>query len=236
MEWKQTFGKSPTTHRLYDPTSKKIIISRDVVYDEFSCWNWEDTSNNQKSQIENEEEQNSSKDLSPTQLTQPRRSEHNLIPRCRFLIEGEDTPSLDLFVGDQVNVEEAIKMEEWRLNTIFSGIESTQVPEGIFMSQRKYVEDTLKKFNMQGCKIVATPMDINKKLHLEDGTGLTDATMYRSLQKESYVTLKELKVMGFYKTKDFRLQGYTNSDWAGCVEDKRSTSGNCFILGIAAIC
>ncbi|GJU10592.1 retrovirus-related pol polyprotein from transposon TNT 1-94 [Tanacetum coccineum] len=203
MEWKQTFGKSPTTHRLYDPTSKKIIISRDVVYDEFSCWNWEDTSNNQKSQIENEEEQNSSKDLSPTQLTQPRRSEHNLIPRCRFLIEGEDTPSLDLFVGDQVNVEEAIKMEEWRLvmkeelSTIEKNqmweltdlprdknsirLKSTQVHEGIFISQRKYVEHTLKKFNMQGCKIVATPMDINKKLHLEDGTGLTDATMYRSL-------------------------------------------------------
>jgi hypothetical protein len=34
---------------------------------------------------------------------------------------------------------------------------------------------------------------------------------------------------------DFRLSGYTNSDWAGSVSDRKSTSGCCFSLGLAMI-
>jgi hypothetical protein len=34
---------------------------------------------------------------------------------------------------------------------------------------------------------------------------------------------------------DFRLSGYTDSDWAGSVCDRKSTSGCCFILGLAMI-
>lgn len=32
-----------------------------------------------------------------------------------------------------------------------------------------------------------------------------------------------------------RLQGYLDSDWEGCAEDHKSTSGCCFILGSTAI-
>jgi hypothetical protein len=34
---------------------------------------------------------------------------------------------------------------------------------------------------------------------------------------------------------DFTLSGYTDSDWAGSVSDKKSTSGCCFSLGLAMI-
>lgn len=39
----------------------------------------------------------------------------------------------------------------------------------------------------------------------------------------------------FQRTQDFKLKGYTDSDWAGSVEDRKSTSGSCFILGTSAI-
>src|SRR5262249_42559284 len=35
---------------------------------------------------------------------------------------------------------------------------------------------------------------------------------------------------------EFKLFGYTNSDWAGCLEDRRSISGYVFSLGSAAVC
>ena len=35
----------------------------------------------------------------------------------------------------------------------------------------------------------------------------------------------------FCKVQEFKLQGYSNSDWARSVEDMRSTSGYCFTFG-----
>ena len=32
-----------------------------------------------------------------------------------------------------------------------------------------------------------------------------------------------------------RLAGYTDSDWAGCASDRKSTSGCCFGLGSAVV-
>lgn len=63
----------------------------------------------------------------------------------------------------------------------FLGLEIVQTDAGIFMSQKKYVEDTLQKFNMVGCKTVFTPMNINEKLQPEDGTEMVNGSLYRSL-------------------------------------------------------
>ncbi|XP_057491374.1 secreted RxLR effector protein 161-like [Actinidia eriantha] len=37
----------------------------------------------------------------------------------------------------------------------------------------------------------------------------------------------------FCQVKNCTLQGYSNSDWVGCVDDMRSTSGYCFSFGYA---
>jgi hypothetical protein len=37
------------------------------------------------------------------------------------------------------------------------------------------------------------------------------------------------------QTSDVQLQGYTDSDWAGSADDRKSTSGVCFSLGSAMI-
>ncbi|GJZ17872.1 retrovirus-related pol polyprotein from transposon TNT 1-94 [Tanacetum coccineum] len=63
----------------------------------------------------------------------------------------------------------------------FLGLEIVQTDAGIFMSQKKYVEDTLQKFNMVGCKTIFTPMNINEKLQPEDVTGMVNGSLYRSL-------------------------------------------------------
>ncbi len=34
----------------------------------------------------------------------------------------------------------------------------------ITMSQRKYIEEVLKRFNMEECKPIGTPLDVNSKL------------------------------------------------------------------------
>ena len=41
--------------------------------------------------------------------------------------------------------------------------------------------------------------------------------------------------LSYARDHDFRLYGYIDSDWAGSVSDRKSTSGGCFSLGSAMI-
>lgn len=47
-------------------------------------------------------------------------------------------------------------------------LEVQQVEDGIFIFQRKYDKDLLKKFGMINCEYSATPMNVNEKLQCED--------------------------------------------------------------------
>ena len=35
--------------------------------------------------------------------------------------------------------------------------------------------------------------------------------------------------------KSFSLRAYSNADWAGCVDDRKSTSGGAFFLGVSLV-
>ena len=63
----------------------------------------------------------------------------------------------------------------------FLGMEVRQCKEGIFIAQKKYAMDLLKKFNLNGCKAVETPMNVNEKLQENDGFGAADVQKFRSL-------------------------------------------------------
>ena len=52
-------------------------------------------------------------------------------------------------------------MTELHLLQYFLGLEEKQGEYVIFVCQKKYVLDLLKKFNMRNCEMAATPMNIN---------------------------------------------------------------------------
>jgi hypothetical protein len=53
--------------------------------------------------------------------------------------------------------------------------------DGNFLSQEKYTKDLLKRFNMEKCKPIKTPMPTNGHLDLDDGGNPVDQTLYRSM-------------------------------------------------------
>ena len=63
----------------------------------------------------------------------------------------------------------------------FLGLGVKQGIDGIFLSQRKYATDLLKKFTMVNCKVASTAMNINEKLCRDDGSEMENATYFRSL-------------------------------------------------------
>ena len=63
----------------------------------------------------------------------------------------------------------------------FLGLQVNQLKNGIFISQIKYVKELLKKFTMEDCKPISTPMTIGCKLSKDDKLPLVDQIMYRSM-------------------------------------------------------
>eukprot|EP00253_Pinus_taeda_P014817 PITA_14817 len=63
----------------------------------------------------------------------------------------------------------------------YLGIEVTQHPKSIFLSQNKYIGDLLNIFGMTECNPLTTPMEQNLKLTSIEGKEFQDATKYRQL-------------------------------------------------------
>ncbi|GJS27258.1 retrovirus-related pol polyprotein from transposon TNT 1-94 [Tanacetum coccineum] len=63
----------------------------------------------------------------------------------------------------------------------FLGLQVNQSPCGIFINQSKYVLEILKKYGMESCDPVGTPMEIKDKFDLDQHGSLVDATKYRSM-------------------------------------------------------
>jgi hypothetical protein len=53
--------------------------------------------------------------------------------------------------------------------------------EGNFLSQEKYTKDLFKKFKMEDCKPIKTPMPTNGRLNLDEGGDPVDQTLYYSM-------------------------------------------------------
>ena len=152
--------------------------------------------------------------------------------------------------------------------TFFLGFQIKQLDEGTFICQEKYTKDLLKRFKMDDCKAIKTPMATNGHLDMDEGGNPVDQTLYRSMigsllyltasrpdimfsvcmcarfqanPKEAHLVavkrilryLKYTPSIGLWYPKGarFQLVGYSDSDYAGCKVDRKSTSGGCQLLG-----
>eukprot|EP00253_Pinus_taeda_P006185 PITA_06185 len=169
-------------------------------------------------------------------------------------------------------MKEEFEMTDMGLLRYFLGIEVDQNEKGIFISQARYVNEVLGRFNMQECKAAITPMVMGLKLIKEDSSKDFDPSLYKSIvgslmyltatrpdimfvvslisrfrerPKETHWQAAK-RILRYVKgTKRFGilynvsehsdLVGYTDNDWAGSVDDQKSTSGYVFHMGLGAI-
>ena len=91
---------------------------------------------------------------------------------------GSSQVLINEFITD---MKDTFEMSDLSLLKYFLGLEVQQGEEGIFISQKKYIQDLLKLYNMQECKIVVAPINSNERLQANDGSGETDDKRYRAL-------------------------------------------------------
>ncbi|RVW23482.1 Retrovirus-related Pol polyprotein from transposon TNT 1-94 [Vitis vinifera] len=157
-------------YRLYDPVSKKIVVSRDVVFEEDKCWNW--GRSNEEVRLDvlewgdsneegSEDEQGVSGESSPS-------SQQGRNRRVPFWMEdyvsggefseGDVEPNLVLFTStaDPTTFEEVVQSSKWRatMDLEIEAIEKngtwelTDLPEGVKKIGVKWVFKT--KLNENG--------------------------------------------------------------------------------------
>ncbi|GJR80718.1 putative ribonuclease H-like domain-containing protein [Tanacetum coccineum] len=126
--------------------------------------------------------------------------------------------------------------------TFFLGLQVKQLPDGIFISQDKYVKDMLTKFDMESVRTATTPYEAAKtKLKDETDplvnccskTSVTPLTSHLMRFKKIFKYLKGQPKLGLWYPKDspFQLEAYSDSDYAGSHGDRKSTTGGCQFLG-----
>ncbi|GJW26015.1 putative ribonuclease H-like domain-containing protein [Tanacetum coccineum] len=91
--------------------------------------------------------------------------------------------------------------------TFFLGLQVKQKPDGIFISQDKYVQDILKKFDMESVRPATTPFEASKSNSKDEPDDAVNVHLYRS------------------------MIAYSDSDYAGSHGDRKSTTGGCQFLG-----
>ncbi|GJY64707.1 putative ribonuclease H-like domain-containing protein [Tanacetum coccineum] len=65
--------------------------------------------------------------------------------------------------------------------TFFLGLQVKQKPDGIFISQDKYVQDMLKKFDMESVRPATTPFEASKPKSKDEPDDAVNVHLYRSM-------------------------------------------------------
>ncbi|GKB37284.1 retrovirus-related pol polyprotein from transposon TNT 1-94 [Tanacetum coccineum] len=112
----------------------------------------------------------------------------------------------------------------------FLGLQISQSPRGIFINQSKYALESLRKYGMESCDPVDTPM-VEKSKPDEDTQGkAVDPTHYRGMIGTlMYLTASRLDLT--FVDSSIALTAYVDADHAGCQDTRRSSSGCMQLLG-----
>ncbi|XP_025679063.1 uncharacterized mitochondrial protein AtMg00810-like [Arachis hypogaea] len=151
----------------------------------------------------------------------------------------------------------------------FFRIQVTKISDGgILLSQEKYINEVLKKANMEGCSSCHTPLSSAVKLSALSGSNFGDSQLYRSIIGSlQYLTVTRPEIsysvhkmsqfvqapldshwkmvkrilrylsgtinhgLHLNKANSMKITAYSDSDWVGDPDDRKSTSGCCVFLG-----
>nr|GFB88766.1 copia protein [Tanacetum cinerariifolium] len=101
---------------------------------------------------------------------------------------------------------------------------------GLQVNQSNYVLEILKKYGMESCDPVDTPMEIKDKLDLDQNGTPVDTTKYRSMIG-ALMYLTSSRPDMYSKDSGFELTRFLDADYAGCKDTFKCTSGGAQFLG-----
>jgi hypothetical protein len=89
------------------------------------------------------------------------------------------TSAKEIITGCKADLDTKLNMKDINLMHYFSGLEFWQRLGEIFLGHRKYTMEILRRFMMDECRLMATPMVTNPKKILNSDSYLADPRMYK---------------------------------------------------------
>ncbi|KAJ9538612.1 hypothetical protein OSB04_031345 [Centaurea solstitialis] len=115
----------------------------------------------------------------------------------------------------------------------FLGMRVLQHKKGIFICQRRYAKQVLRRFGMKKNNLVGNPIVPGKKIFGEkEGTRVDATRIMRYIQGTAELGIQGTAELGIlYKQEENSgMIAYSDSNFAGDLDDRKSTSGLVFIL------
>ncbi|GJR69606.1 zinc finger, CCHC-type containing protein [Tanacetum coccineum] len=145
------------------------------------------------------------------------------------------------FKSDQVNktkefLSSNFDMKDLGEAEVILGIRIKRGNNGISISQSRYIEKILTKFNFANCSPVYTPVDPTMKFRPNKGTPVSQLEYSRAIGCLMYAMISTRPDIAFAVGKLSRgypsvIEGYSDASWINNMEDHSSTSGWVFLLG-----
>ncbi|KAE8734503.1 hypothetical protein F3Y22_tig00000764pilonHSYRG00191 [Hibiscus syriacus] len=112
------------------------------------------------------------------------------------------------------------EMTDMGLMAYYLGIEVKQQNDGIFISQESYAKEILKKFKMENFGLVSRYMESPTTTH------------FKAAKRILHYLKGTIDFGLFYSvSNDYKLVGYSNSDWGRDIDNRMSTTGFVFFMG-----
>lgn len=185
-----------------------------------------------------------------------------------LIYTGDDEGMMSDFKASMM---QAFDMTDLGMMKFFLVIEVMQQASGIFICQKKYATEVLRRFGMLVSRVVGSPIVPGSRLSKDEHGVVVDESFYkqvmgslmyltatrpdlmysvslvsRFMSKPTELHLQATKrILRYlkgtvdygimYKREISDLVAYTDSDYAGDLDDRKSTSGYVFLLGSGAI-
>nr|GEY50599.1 hypothetical protein [Tanacetum cinerariifolium] len=142
----------------------------------------------------------------------------------------------------EVLMKREFEMSDMGELTFFLGLQVKRLPNGIFISQDKYVKDMLKKFDMESVRTATTPYKVPKHKYKDEPDDAVNVHLYRSMIGSlMYLTAFRPDIM-FEVSACSKTSGLTNDFSLKCCQEdiqvsqratklRKSITGGCQFLG-----
>lgn len=78
-------------------------------------------------------------------------------------------------------LQQSFQMKDLGLASYFLGLEISRHSDGYIVSQRKYTQDLIEMAGLTDDKVFDTPLELNVKYNKNDGSPISDPTLYRAI-------------------------------------------------------